>query len=463
MVSLLEIADRARKGPKLSEDEWNLNLFKSMQNLSREFGLKDLGPDVYLDIDHDYADKAFDAAVRFIVEVGVFVIPFNRVLKFTEEEVKEAIRSAPGEVLIGAGRDARRIIKREIEDRRSVHVWSAMHSPYTEDLHHLAPKNYAMIQRMDMIDGFNSTHFDGYEVYSPPIEAYAAMREIAYMREGVRKAGRPGMAIHYYPINTTASTMIAPLDPERGLRRTDGVLVRSLPDIKIQVDMLTACMVYENYGCYRFIGGSSQIGAFCGGPAGAIIEAIVHTINGVLIYHGYLGTTGVGYIYAKSNADPRIQTRPAWPAAVVHHALCRNSRMIRFGGTQNWSGGAWGIGSAMHLRSIAVDSMTATVLGSGLGIRRAARPQPNEGQSPLEIEWSIDVSDATIKAGMGLQDVEEVMKTLNKRYTGTPIPKVKKKVVTEVYDLVRHRPFDVYQKVYEEVKKEYMDLGLAFD
>ena len=117
----------------------------------------------------------------------------------------------------------------------------------------------------------------------------------------------------------------------------------------------------------------------------------------------------------------------------------------------------------MHLRSIAVDAMTATVLGSGLGIRRAARPQPNEGQSPIEIEWSVEVSDATIKAGMGLQDVEDVMKTLNKRYTGTPIPRIKKKTVTEVYDLVRHRPSDEYQRVYEEVKKEYMDLGLAFE
>lgn len=463
MVSLLEIADRARKGPKLSEDAWNMNLFQRMQSLSKEFGLDDLGPDVFLDIDHTYADQAFAAAVQFLVDTGVFVIPYNRVLQFTEEEVKEAVRSAPGEVLVGAGRDARRIVKREIEDPRPVHVWSAMHAPYTEDLHHLAPKNYAMISRLDMIDGFNSTHFDGYEVYSPPIEAYAALRELAYMREGVRKAGRPGMAIHYYPINTTASTMIAPLDPERGLRRSDGVLVRSLPDVKIQVDMLTACIVYENYGCYRFIGGSSQIGAFCGGPAGAIIEAIVHTLNGALIFHGHLGTTGVGYVYRSSNGEPKIQARPAWPAAVVHHALCRNSRMIRFGGTANWSGGAWGIGSAMHLHGVAVDAMTATVLGSGLGIRRAARPQPNEGQSPLEIEWSIEVSDATLKAGLGLQDVEDVMKALNKRYAGTPIPRVKKKTVTEVYDLVRHRPREEYQQVYDDIKQEYTDLGLAFE
>jgi len=464
LVSLLEIAERARSGPKIGEDEWNINLFRNMQRLGREFALEDLGPEVYLDIDPDYADKAFQAAVRFIAEVGVFVTPYNRVLRFTEEEVKEAIRSAPGEFVVGEGNDARRIVKREIEDGRPVHVWSAMHAPYTEDLHHLAPKNFAMIRRLDMIDGFNSTSFDGYEVYSPPIEAYAAIRELAYMREGVRKAGRPGMAIHYYPINTTASTMLAPLDPERGLRRTDGVLVRSLPDLKVQVDMLTACVVYESYGNYRFVGGSAQIGSFCGGTTGATIEAICHLIVGVLVFHGYLGTTGVGRLSPGRGAEstPKIRPHPVWPAAVVHHALCRNSKIIRFGGASGWSGGTWGIGTEMHLRSLALDAMAATVLGSGLGIRRTERPQPNEGQSPLEIEWSIEVSDATLRAGMGLKDVAEVMKTVNKRVEGLPIPRVKKKTITEVYDLIKHRPSREYQEVYEKVKKEYADLGLEF-
>ena len=463
MVTLVEIAERARTGPKVGEDEWNLNLFRNMERLTKEHGLEDLGSETYLEIDHEYADNVFQAAISFLVDVGIFVIPYNRVLRFSESEVKEAIRSAPGEVTVGEGRDARRIVKREVNDSRPVHVWSAMHAPYTEDLHHLAPMNFAMIPRMDVIDGFNSTSFDGYEVYSPPIEAYAAMRELAYMREGVRKAGRPGMAIQYYPINTTASTMLAPLDPERGLRRTDGVLVRTLPDLKVQVDMLTACMVYENYGCYRFIGGSSQIGGFCGGPMGAIMEAIDIVVNGPLIFHGYLGTTGVGYLPYASEAVSKISPHPVWPSAVDHHALCRNTRIIRFGGAAGWSGGAWGIGSDMHLRSIALDAMSATVLGSGLGIRRAARPQPNEGQSPLEIEWSIEVSDATIRAGMGLEEVGEVMKTVNKRVEGTPVPRTEKKKVTEVYDLVRHRPTKEYQEVYEKVKKEYTELGLVFE
>ena len=40
MISLLEIADRARSGPKLSEKAWNLSLFQTMQSLVNRFHLE---------------------------------------------------------------------------------------------------------------------------------------------------------------------------------------------------------------------------------------------------------------------------------------------------------------------------------------------------------------------------------------------------------------------------------------
>ena len=112
-------------------------------------------------------------------------------------------------------------------------------------------KNFAQIPRGDYLEGFNFAVVDGREIFGPPLEAYAARREVAWLREGIRKAGRPGMAIAYYPINTRAATMIAPLDPVSGLRRTDGVILSPLPDIKVETDLLTAAIVYEDYGCFR--------------------------------------------------------------------------------------------------------------------------------------------------------------------------------------------------------------------
>ena len=55
--------------------------------------------------------------------------------------------------------------------------------------------------RTDFIEGFNFTHIEGREIMGPPMEVYASRRQMNWMREGVRKAGRPGLAVVYYPIN----------------------------------------------------------------------------------------------------------------------------------------------------------------------------------------------------------------------------------------------------------------------
>jgi hypothetical protein len=55
-----------------------------------------------------------------------------------------------------------------------------------------------------------------------------------------------GMSVLYYPISTQVSTLIAPIDPTSGLRRSDGVLLSVLPDIKVEYSLLTAAIVYED-------------------------------------------------------------------------------------------------------------------------------------------------------------------------------------------------------------------------
>jgi len=77
---------------------------------------------------------------------------------------------------------------------------------------------------------------DGYDIYGIPLEAYASKRQLSWMREGLRKAGRPGTAIVNYPITTAASSFLSTVDPVAGLRPTDGVLLSVLPDVKVEYD-----------------------------------------------------------------------------------------------------------------------------------------------------------------------------------------------------------------------------------
>jgi len=455
MISLLEVAERARSGPKMDEKDWNLGLFRRMQELAREYGLERLGREVFFDVDPGYADDAFQAAVDFIVSEGVFCFPLCRVLKFTEEEVRAALEETPREVTVGLGRDARTLRKREIQDTRPTNCIGGLHSPYSEDLGSLVPVNFAMIPRMDIIEGFNTTTTDGREIFGPPLEGYAARRELAWMREGVRKAGRPGMAISYYPINTRAATMIAPIDPDYGLRRTDGVLIKPLPDLKVEVDMLTAAIVYNEYGSYIFGGGASSIGGFCGGPEGAIIEAIAKVLVSILVYRGCMFNTGVGRL---GFAEERVTMPPIWPTSMVHHALCRNSNAVRFAGL-TYSG--LGPGTELCLWERAADAVVTTILGSNFYITRKGRPEPNEGQTPLEVEFRIEVSDAMLKAGMKTDWAAEILQRISERLVGKPTLPGKK--IQECYDLVRHRPSPEYEQTYQKVKADLVDMGLEFE
>ena len=118
MISLLEIADRAYSGHRMNEKEWNLGLFQTMQKLVTEYDLSYSGSEQYYSVDDDYIDRAFHATIQFLVERGTFCVSTNRVIQFTEDEILTAVKAAPSQFIVGSGRDARTIFKREIEDHK---------------------------------------------------------------------------------------------------------------------------------------------------------------------------------------------------------------------------------------------------------------------------------------------------------------------------------------------------------
>jgi methylamine--corrinoid protein Co-methyltransferase len=456
LISLLEVAERARSGPKMDVKDWDLGFFRKMEELKKRHRLDCSGDAASFNLNSDLADRAYEAAVDFLSEMGAYCISSGRAIRFTGEEVREAVRDAPSEFIVGEGRDARLIRKRVVEDRRPTNVIGGLHAPYSEDLSWIVPKNFAQVPRSDIIEGFNTTTTDGREIYGLPIEAYAGRRELAWMREGVRKAGRPGMAICYYPISTRASTLIAPMDPEYGLRRTDGILLSILPDIKVEYDLLTAAIVYQDYGAFRENGGGgASIGGFCGGPEGAVVEAIAKCIAAWMVYRDLLHNVGVSRLALGRDV---AGTPCVLQTSTVHEALCRNTNLIVFGGVGT---GGVGPGSEMCLREKALSAFVSTITGSNIYIPRAYRPNLNEGQTPLEVEFMVEVSDATLKSGIRRKEAGQILKKMCWRYIGKPIPPSRS--IRECYDLIRHRPSGEYEEIYKLVKSDLAGMGLRFD
>jgi len=274
------------------------------------------------------------------------------------------------------------------------------------------------------------------------------------MREGTRKAGRPGLAIVYYPINTRAEDLIGVMDPDHGLRRTDGILLSLLPDLKMEQDMLSAAMVYEEYGSFRLSGSFAIAGGFCGGVDGAILEGIAKPIAAMIAYRDYINYTGVEHIHML-NARQILLPWVNWARSVVNQALNRFTHTI----CMRWIIPTSGPGTALNLLEGAMQAIEAPVNGMNLYAPRQCRTTTNRGQTPLEAEWMIEVSDAVIEQGLDRKEADALLKRIAERLENeTPADGYE---ITECYDLIHHRPLPSYQNVYLDVKKGLTAMGLG--
>ena len=101
----------------------------------------------------------------------------------------------------------------------------------------------------------------------------------------------------------------------------------------------------------------------------------------------------------------------------------------------------------------------APINGMNLYAPRHCRTTVNHGQTPVEAEWMIDVSDAVIDEGMDRQGANELLGRIAARFEGKQ-PAVGYDI-GECYDLVHHQPKDAYAGIYRQVKKELREMGLT--
>jgi hypothetical protein len=268
-----------------------------------------------------------------------------------------------------------------------------------------------------MIEGFNFTNIDGYEIHGLPIALYASSREAAIMREAVRMAGRSGMAITLYPILTKSGPLVAPMDPDVGLRRTDGLLLSILPDMKVESDYIATAIAYEGYGGYKVNGGCfSVIGGFCGGVEGAMLETIAKAITAWIVYRDVFqydcAISGSGSLTARWTPQMESEERkaptftaPIWPTYVINRALAKYTNIIRFGGFARGAG-VGGIGSESELLSLAKHSMMSTLLGSNLTCITGDNP------TPYHVEFRTQVADAVVNANIRKDELPSLIQKL---------------------------------------------------
>ena len=243
MLQFWEVANRAiNTGSLMKMKDFDLNLFKAATQLVKRYGIK-YDPKIPIPSNDDLVDRLFEAGLKLYLEMGTYCIDTERVIRFSEEEIQEALkdlRSMPNEIDIGEGVERRRLCKRRIEDPKKPLVIGGV----VED----SPKEgrdfvqlYKSIAQERIIDGIYygppPASIEGKKwALASPLDCHAARSAVGWLREAIRSVGRPGL--HLLDACPSALGTISACGPENGLRKTDAITVATVSELKTNFELL---------------------------------------------------------------------------------------------------------------------------------------------------------------------------------------------------------------------------------
>lgn len=195
-VDCYEFYERAKKGQKVTQDDWDLMTIpmKAME-LKQKYNLDFKGE--FVPTDKDMMENLFKAGFDMLLECGIFCTDTSRVVKYTEDEIWDAINNVQKKFTLGTGRDAVEVKKRKVGDKRKPIVQGGpTGSPISEDVFMPVHLSYALEKEVDtIVNGVMMTVRGRPPIPKSPYEVLAAKTEARLIKTACSIAGRPGMGI----------------------------------------------------------------------------------------------------------------------------------------------------------------------------------------------------------------------------------------------------------------------------
>ena len=195
-LDVYEFYERAKKGEKTTQDDWDLMTIpmKAME-LKQKYGLD--FKNEFVPTDKDMMENLFKAGFEMLLDCGIFCTDTSRVVKYTEDEIWDAINNVQKEFVLGTGRDSVRVHKRSVGDKRKPVVQGGpTGSPISEEVFMPVHMSYALEKEVDtIVNGVMMTVRGKPPIPKSPYEVLAAKTEARLIKTAASMAGRPGMGI----------------------------------------------------------------------------------------------------------------------------------------------------------------------------------------------------------------------------------------------------------------------------
>jgi methylamine--corrinoid protein Co-methyltransferase len=402
-------------------------------------------PDEPIMSDPDMADEIFRAGVELLLEVGLYCKDTRRIVRFTEDEIEDVIRSRRHELTLGKDRDAITLKPRAPGDHQH---------PYTFFPAGCLSRNVGLYKQYALTaaqeptcDGLIPIPLIGIGdlklVSGTPAQTLLCLTEAQIMNEVATWVGRPGMFLGIPMSATTPITLMSAFSSGLYNKHNCCMPVQVLQDMRINYDRFNQAYFAQQHGIQPWMSSSPTLYAYLTGPEQGAVEIIAHTLAMMAYSDGTL-TQGMSVSVHGTYTGNDI----TWCNSAAALAAERNLKVpwLSFGGTGNPLGplddDAW-FGTAVACITACISGMEGMWLAGGA--------------DGLSARWAGEMARAA--AGLEVGDGIAMIKEIARKERNPNPPKAR---LPDLYDLETLRPREEYLDHYRKFTRMMRDMGLDY-
>ena len=405
--------------------------------------------------DEPMADRIWQAAWELVRKVGVYNTDTHRMIRVSDDEIKEALYTAQKEYWVGSGKDAVRWKYRSIEDRRPPFCILSPDITCNEEYHQSICMAYLKEPLLDGLCGPILEETFGHLIQSAgPTEISGCIQHIYNQRLAAKLVGRPGVFMVAVGTAEHDSGQIAVSDNDWGVRTTDARLVGSLTEFKTANTLLNRVIHYAQYGCYTGHLTGAIFGGWCGGAEGTAVTTVAYTLIGRVIHGAMFSQHFPFHLHWGSNTTREL----LWAISMAGQAMSRNCGLLY---TSNGFANA-GPMTEMLFRETACHALVSTVSGWDLWEMASARNKYRNRATPLEARLGVEVGHAVAHQGMTREAANELALKLLALYEDQAADAPKGSEYQECYDVAKAIPTQQHDDMYRRIKDELAQMGIDF-
>jgi methylamine--corrinoid protein Co-methyltransferase len=386
------------------------------------------------------------------LEMGVYNMSTQRRILFSKDEIEEALALIPRSFTVGTGKDAVVMRHRGVESEIPCLIHSGpTGTPSSERYHPFILESCAQEPLVDCLGSGSVSTYQGEKIIpGTPLEILAVQRDAAVAREATRKAGRPGMHINDVASPLTCAGKISTINPEWGMRPTDGLLVSQMVELKIDYDQLSRVARMKTVGMHIVDLMTPLVGGLGGGPVGTVIVTIACHLLGVMCYQASYHIYGHMHLLHSTDTD----RMGLWGYAAGGQALALNTPIQSINAIYTRAG----LGTEEVLWEIAAASLASTVSGlhqGGVGATGGSREDHTSG---LENRFNAQVAHSSL--GLSREEANGFVLEFLSHYEESHKDPPAGKSFPEIYDLNKLEPREEWLDIYHRVSDAITSSGL---